>query len=123
MQQKIYAKALLSALQNGGDEEKILSELFSHLKAEGRMKLLPGILRELRVQLARKNNLKANLEVASEGELMSAKTAAKAAGIDAEEVTINRGLIRGWRARKEGVLVDRSGKKALIELYRNIITT
>ncbi|MEK7080168.1 MAG: hypothetical protein AAB901_02665 [Patescibacteria group bacterium] len=117
-----YADALRSALKKGIDEQKLVDGLVAHLKAEGRMKLLPGILRSLKQKSAGDARLAPSLEVAKESDKAEAVSAAKALGIDAPKVTVNTDLISGWRARSGSTLVDRSGKKALIELYRNIIT-
>jgi hypothetical protein len=70
-----------------------------HLKRTGRMKLLPRVLRELREEEARAKNLKREKETAKE----------------------DPSLISGWRQIKDGVLTDNTGKRALIDIYRNII--
>lgn len=94
-----------------------MKNLFRHLESAGRMKLLPGILRELRRREAHEAKLAPVLEVASESEV----SAARAAGAQAEAVVVNESLISGWRERSAGTLRDRSGKTALVEIYRNII--
>ncbi|HEX2792213.1 MAG TPA: hypothetical protein VHO23_00655 [Candidatus Paceibacterota bacterium] len=120
--EKAYAAALQEALEKGIDEQKLVAWLVTHLKAEGRSKLLPGILAELKALNAREAKSAARLEVASEGEKAEALKEAKQAGIESPLVTINPDIIRGWRAQEGGMLIDRSGKKALVELYRNIVT-
>lgn len=120
--EKAYAFALQEALEKGIDEQKLVAWLVAHLKAEGRSKLLPGILLELKALDARAQKSAARLEVASEGEKSDAVKEAKLAGIESPLVTINPDIIRGWRAQEGGTLIDRSGKKALVELYRNIVT-
>lgn len=120
--EKMYANALASALQKGADEKTLADGLIAHLKSVGRAKLLPGIARELTQKLAREAKLAPMLEVASQEEEKTAVKEAKEAGIDAGSVTVNADLIRGWRVQGGGTLIDRSGKKTLIELYRNIIT-
>ncbi|HEX5774872.1 MAG TPA: hypothetical protein VFY28_02860 [Candidatus Paceibacterota bacterium] len=120
--EKVYANALISALRKGKDEKELVGGLIAHLKDVGRMKILPNILRELKNASARRKTLLPQLEVANEGEKSGAVKEAKDAGIDGAAISVNPALIRGWRGRANGILVDRSGKKALIELYRNIIT-
>jgi len=107
-------------IAKGRDEKEIVSGLVSHLKETGRTKLLPRILRELKKDLARKDVLLPHVEAASEEEAANAKKMAAAVGIIVAKVAINPSLIRGWRARIGSSLVDVSGKKTLIDLYRSI---
>jgi len=117
---KEYALALMRSLQNGTDEEKLVAGLMKHLEHEGRMKLLPGILQELKALYAANAKTSSSLEIASEEERASAQAAATAAGITAEQITINPSLIKGWRARSGSVLIDHSAKQALVDLYQKI---
>lgn len=71
----------------------------AHLRATGRMKLLPEVLRELRTEAARAKKMSGKKETAKE----------------------NPALISGWRSIENGVLTDRTGKRALIAIYKNII--
>ena len=118
--EKEYAQAVSSALSKGTDEKKLVDGLLKHLNAVGRAKLLPAILRELKKDLARKDVLLPHVEAASEAEASDAKKMAAAVGIEVKNVAVNPSLIRGWRARLGGSLVDVSGKRALIDLYRSI---
>ena len=70
----------------------------AHLKRTGRIKLLPEVLRELQTEAARQSKL------------ISKK----------ETVMQNPSLVSGWRSIEDGKLTDRSGKGALIAIYRNI---
>ncbi len=115
-----YAQALSEMLQKGTSESQIVDGLVKHLTEEGRMKLLPGILRELKGLQAANEKRAARVEVASEAEAASALEEARTQGIIVAEATINPSLIRGWRAQENGVLVDRSAKKALVDLYQKI---
>lgn len=117
---KEYAQALARSLRDGTDEQKLVEGLVAHLKAEGRMKLLPGILRELKALDARAQKAGTVLEVASEREVAGAISAANAAGISVSSAVVNPSLIKGWRARTEGNLTDRSAKQALVDLYQKI---
>ncbi len=74
------------------------SALSAHLERTGRLKLLPRILRELKREQARTTRTAAQKETAAE----------------------NPSLISGYRSIEDGVLIDRSGKGALVEMYRNI---
>lgn len=120
--QKEYAQALQNALQKGEKADTLVKRLSTHLAERGRLKLLPAILRELKV-LRQKQQLSAPVvEVASEKEATLAKREAAQEGIEVAEVTINPNLISGWRAMSGSTLVDRSGKRALSDLYRKIIS-
>lgn len=101
------------------DSRDIADRLVKHVKAAGRVKLLPAILRELKTIQARAKALAPVIEVAREKDAHAAEAAAKAEGIDAK-ANVNDSLIRGWRARSGSKLIDRSGKRALIDLYRKV---
>ena len=118
--EKEYAQALARSLKNGTDETKLIDGFLKHLKEEGRSKLLPGILRELKSIEARANKLAPSIEVESEGEKAAARSGAKEAGIDTDDIRVNPSLIRGWRARSGSMVVDRSAKQALVDLYQKI---
>lgn len=72
--------------------------LIAHLKRSGRLKLLPRILRELRMQQAREVSRELSRETALE----------------------NPSLIFGWREIRDGVLTDTTGKRALIDIYQRV---
>ena len=118
--EKLYAKAIENLLAKGTDAKKLVTNLSAHLKASGRMKLLPGILRELKILEAYKAKLAPTVEVAHEKEGHRALAEAKSLGIAAVKAHVNHDLIRGWRGRSGAMLVDRSAKQALIELYRKV---
>ncbi|MBU2103839.1 F0F1 ATP synthase subunit delta [Patescibacteria group bacterium] len=118
--EKQYAQALIRSLRKGTNEEKLVSGLVAHLKEEGRAKLLPGILRELKTLQARNAKLAPHIEIASEGDKKQALQEAKELGIDTNSVSVNEDLIQGWRARSGGISVDRSAKQALVDLYQKI---
>jgi hypothetical protein len=77
---------------------KDYEKFIAHLKATGRMKLLPQVLRELKEAEQRVKHLKRGKETAAE----------------------NPSLISGWRSIEDGVLTDTTGKRALIEIYKKI---
>jgi F0F1-type ATP synthase delta subunit len=116
--EKSYAKAIDSLLASGMKEEDVVKKLLAHLRESGRMKLLPQLLRELETQAKRKQGREPMLEVASESEV---KAAEKEAGTDVK-ASVNPDLISGWRLTTADTLIDRSGKRALIDLYRKVTT-
>lgn len=118
--EKEYAHALSRQIASGADESALVAGLVAHLKRDGRMKLLPGIVRELKALEARREKLSPAVEVANEAEKANAVSAARDLGIDAASVTVNPALIKGWRARSGSTLVDRSAKQALVDLYQRI---
>lgn len=119
--EKVYAQALQSLLsKEGANETQILDQLFAHLKATGRMKLLPGIKRELQKAQDRTHMQEAQIEVAHKDESDVAIAEAGKLGIHATRTHVNPSLIRGWRARQGSQLIDHSGKRALVDLYRRI---
>lgn len=73
-------------------------KFLEHLKKTGRMKLLPQVLRELTVSEARAAKLAPRTETAKD----------------------NPDLISGSRTLENGMLTDTTGKRALIDIYRNI---
>jgi F0F1-type ATP synthase delta subunit len=115
--EKTYAKALASKPE--ADSKKLVDTLVAHLRETGRLKLLPRILRELKRLDARATTLSETLEVASESEKAAATKEAKEMGITAEP-TINTDLVSGWRAQTGSRIIDRSGKRALLDLYKRI---
>lgn len=117
----LYATALARLLEKGVVEDALVKNLVLHLKERGRMKLLPGIVRELKILKARSTTTGVTLEVARKEESEKALAAAKSEGIAATEAIVNPSLLRGWRAREGGRLIDRSGKRALIDLYARIV--
>ncbi|MBU0750201.1 F0F1 ATP synthase subunit delta [Patescibacteria group bacterium] len=114
----VYASALVSSPEG----DKAVASLVTHLQARGRMKLLPRILRELTELRERSQAVAPTLTVASEAEKAQALTDSAALGFTPDTVVIDPTLIKGWRATKKGQLIDRSGKRALTDLYRNITT-
>ncbi len=70
----------------------------AHLRRTGQLKLLPRVLRELKVEAVRAKKLSPKKEAAKE----------------------HPALISGWREIKNGVLTDHTGKQALLDIYKNI---
>jgi F0F1-type ATP synthase delta subunit len=115
---RTYAAAVDKLAASGTSD--VVADLVAHLKRRGRLKLLPGILAELKKMAAKRSVSAAHLEAASEAELKEAKELIAKEGIVAAEAVINPDLLRGWRVRAGGMLVDRSGKRGLIDLYQRI---
>ncbi len=119
--EKQYAKAIDELVhKKGSNSEKLVANLIAHLKETGRIKLLPGIVRELRILEAKRAKLAPSVEVASEKEAHAAITAAAKEGIEVKKAVVNHALIKGWRARRGGTLIDRSSKQALLDIYRKV---
>jgi hypothetical protein len=121
MSYRVYAKAIGRIEERGSVTGVALADkLIAYLKARGREKLLPKILAELRAREAKEHVRRPLLEVASEKEKHEALRLSKEAGIETSNARVNHTLIRGWRAKGNGVLVDASAKRSLLQLYRNI---
>lgn len=119
--EKEYAHAIASMSRKAGADEAVLvSGLVKHLKATGRIKLLPGIVRELKRENGRREKLAPVLEVASASEEAEAKATLSKEGIAVEKTVVNPSLIQGWRAQAGGLLWDHSAKRALTDIYKKI---
>ncbi len=103
------------------DNQEVVEKLVAHLKETGRLKLLPDIMRSLKEIRFRKLVNSPRVEVSREEDITEALAGAASAGVQAEVAVINKSLVRGWRVRTSSILVDYSAKRALLELYRNII--
>ncbi len=110
----------VAALDDEPQAEAVIERLIEHLASSGRVKLLPQIHAELRKIAARRKALAPMVEVASAEERPTALAEARAAGIDATEASVNHSLVKGWRARGRGRLIDKSAKAALIGIYQKV---
>jgi F0F1-type ATP synthase delta subunit len=120
---RMYAQVLWdSSEQKNANPKELVAHLAKHLESQGRIKLLPGILRAFQTLAARNTKLTTSVEVSHANESAQALKEAAAHGILAEHAIVNPSLIKGWRASGEGKLVDASAKRSLIELYRKITT-
>jgi F0F1-type ATP synthase delta subunit len=108
-------------LEEGPAQEDAVAKLIAHLKSEGRMKMLPQIVHELKKINARRLLRASVLEVASEKESARAKKEAAAAGIAVTHTKVNHDLISGWRVLSGNKLVDHSAKRALLDIYKKVI--
>ncbi|MFZ1987422.1 MAG: hypothetical protein WAV21_00075 [Minisyncoccia bacterium] len=119
---RVYAKALARLSLKDAANKNAVQNLVTHLRGAGRIKLLPAILSELKSIEARAAKLSPRVEVAREADVALSLAAARKEGIETTEARVNPNLVRGWRAMNKGMLVDRSAKHSLVELYRNITT-
>lgn len=119
--ENLYAAALERLLAKGEKEEVVMKNLMAHLKARGRVKLLPAILRALKVTKIRSAVTGATVEVARKEDASKALSEAAQHGINAETAVVNESLLSGWRGRSKGVLVDQSGKRALTDIYQRVV--
>ncbi len=119
--EKEYAQAIATmSRETGRDQAALADGLIAHLRKTGRSKMLPGILRELTLTKEREQKLAPVLEVATESETSAAKAFLAKEGVEVETVHVNPSLIRGWRARANGLLWDHSAKRALTDIYKKI---
>lgn len=118
--EKVYAQAVLDLQSKGAKTPELVKQLTAHLSEKGRLKLLPRILVELKKMQARHEKEFTKLEVASQAETAHALKELDSLGIDTNGVHVNHSLIKGWRILRKDVLVDRTAKKGLIDLYTNI---
>lgn len=107
-------------IEDKAASDAAVTKLIMHLKSAGRVKMLPEIARELRKVAARRHALRPLVEVAHRSEEEAALRAASSEGIVARHANVNPSLIRGWRARQGGRLIDRSAKRALIHIYQKV---
>ena len=119
--ENVYAAAIERLLSQGVKEDALMKNLMTHLKARGRVKLLPAILRSLKVNQVRSTVTGASVEVARKEDATKALSEAAALGITADKAVVNESLLSGWRGRSKGVLVDKSGKRALTDIYQRVV--
>ena len=60
--EKQYATVIGRLIAKGENEDAVMKNLMAHLTETGRVKLLPAILRELKVIFARRKTLGATVE-------------------------------------------------------------
>ncbi len=117
-----YARFLemLSSTEDEAVAESAVEKLIVHLRSSGRIGLLPKLLRELKRAQARRSVLAPHVEVAAAKDAEFALREAAKAGVVAKHATVNRSLVSGWRAHSQGLLVDHSAKRALIDIYQKV---
>ena len=124
--EQAYAQALWQIIESGTQPKKAVHALVESLKAKNREALLPRIARafeRLAERQMRKNAVV--VSVAREKDAHAAKREAKKLlaeiGASAKElgIHIEENLIGGWRLEGKGILVDRSFRKQLLEMYNH----
>ena len=117
-----YSRLLEVAAELGNKEvsDAAVTKLIVHLNSVGRIMMLPKIARELRKISAKRHFRLPCVEVSCEEESTDAIGAAEQEGIVVQSIIVNPDLIRGWRAQKNGILIDRSAKQSLLHMYHKI---
>ncbi|HEV3245321.1 MAG TPA: F0F1 ATP synthase subunit delta [Candidatus Paceibacterota bacterium] len=122
--EQAYAQALMQLIEGGMQPKKALHALVESLKVKGREALLPRIARAFERLAQREMHKNAVvMSVAKEKDVHAGKRDAKelleTIGAESKdvEVRIDEDLIGGWRLEGRGMLVDRSFKKALLQMY------
>ncbi len=125
-----YAQALWKMVADGMDVRKAVHGLRDNLTTNGRLALLPRILRafeRLAERELRKNA--ATITIARESDERHAKAAVKSILVEMEiagkdlKTQVDDTLIGGWRLEARGRLIDNSYKNQLVELYRKATGT
>lgn len=123
---KDYTKALIESILAGTPIEKALSSLKSLLKRRGHERLLAQILRAtLRELVVAERQVAASVSVAA-ADTVANETIAKAlvtlgaTDSTSYRTTVDKTLVGGFTARVGGMLLDKSYKRSLINLYRTI---
>jgi F0F1-type ATP synthase delta subunit len=122
-----YAQALWTTVERGATPAKAVGALRTTLERQGRLALLPKIGHAFR-RIAERQQQRTGISlfVASEKDAKSAANAAAGAieklGAHAKEfdVKVDGSLIGGWRLEGAGILVDRSFKKQLLDMYQRV---
>lgn len=123
-----YAQALWQVVEKGTAPAKAIGALREMLERQGREKLLPKIARAF-ARIYERERLRHGLVlyVAREGDARSAADAAARAVQEMRvaatefDVRIDDSLIGGWRLEGGGVLVDKSYRKQLLDMYNRSI--
>ncbi|OHA84226.1 MAG: hypothetical protein A2408_03350 [Candidatus Yonathbacteria bacterium RIFOXYC1_FULL_52_10] len=127
-----YARALASALdqKDSARAGEMIARFVALVRRRGHARLLPKIVtafeRDAHVR-ARANQ--AHVTVADEAvikdQARSIAEHAQTIGVSSKDIafTIDDTLITGYRIRTRDKIVDVSGKRALLEIYRRMVTT
>ncbi|HET8575356.1 MAG TPA: F0F1 ATP synthase subunit delta [Candidatus Paceibacterota bacterium] len=129
MNPQAYAQVLTLTLKGKTPEEasRLLKNFLEVLAARGHRKLLPGIVAELEKEKEAEAGNKARFTVARKSDLEKFRKSAlfdlERLGVkDAELVTKeDDSLVGGYRVETRSAMVDRTHKRALLDLYRKLI--
>lgn len=124
MQPRHYAEALIAVLNAGHDPKQTLARLDEVLARRGHMKLKPAILRHTYIRL-QERTAAARLSVAVKEDAVKYTKEAESFLRDRDiagspEVVVDETLIGGFKLEGGNTSLDRSYKRALIDLYRTI---
>jgi len=122
--ERAYAQAVLAMVENGKTPHEAVAALRKTLEIRGRLALLPRIgkaFERLVAKEAKKNTC--TLTIARQKDAQKAVKEVeqvlaelKIGDTDLCE-TVDESLIGGWRLEGQGMLVDQSWKKALLNMY------
>lgn len=121
-----YAQALWQLVKGGMTPHAAVKAIKEKLEKDGRAALLPRVrsaFQRLAQRESRKNTIV--LTIAREKDERAAKSEAKeivaALGEQIDlETQVDDSIIGGWRLEGKGVLVDKSHKSALMEIYNRV---
>lgn len=125
-----YAQALRSALDRTAPArvDEVIDRFATIVRKRGHGRLLPKIVAALsRGMILRERRVRTEVAVADATVIKTHAVAisehARALGVPPETVTfvVDDTLIAGYRIRTRDRVLDASGKRALIELYRRLI--
>lgn len=118
-----YAQALWKAVEGGMTPHAAVKALREKLLRDGRSALLPRVARAF-ARLAEREGKKSDvvLTVAREKDERHARSASKKvlAALEADadlKTQVDETLVGGWRLEGRGVLVDKSYKSRLLDIY------
>lgn len=123
-----YAQALWNLVAGGSEPAKAVRSLRETLARQGRAALLPKIGRAF-ARIAERERARRGLTLYVARE-QDGRTAAAEATKDIEamnvaatefDVRVDDSLIGGWRLEGAGVLLDRSFRKQLLEMYNRAV--
>lgn len=122
-----YALGMKDMLKEGNTLESLLTSLESVLARRGQEKLKPRILRELSRLLEKHDEHQTVVIVTNEDDLHTFKDEIKdaehALKVTGKTVPVtDPSIVGGFIVRTQNAQIDRSYKRALIDLYRNITT-
>ena len=126
MRIKDYVQAFYALIKEGSDIESTLSHMRAYLAKRGLSSLYPRILRGIVEKLRRSERVQTGrIIVAREKDAHHALTESKAhentfGSITKDNVHIDPSIIGGFILEREGVRLDQSHKRTLLETYRKL---
>ena len=112
-----YAQAIWKAIAGGKTPKQAVATVVEILTRDGRIELLPRIMRALKRLSEREMNSRPRVYVAHEKD---AKSAFKESGVSEADVCVDETLIGGWRLENAETLIDTSFKKQLLSIYSSV---